>query len=102
MPQDTEGYTVLQHPFRPGEIIRAKVLKFKTVKEDWNEYELDDGTRVRIKMEVNLIAAPIEPTTGSPLMNPQTGEPVINANWTVRFVTQFSEEALKKYAGGKA
>ena len=101
MAQDADSYTVLQHPFRPGEIIRAKVLKSRTIKEDWNEYELEDGTRVRIKMEVNLFAAPIDPTTGAPLVNPQSGEPVIHANWTVRMVTQFSGETIKKYTGGK-
>lgn len=101
MQDDAEGFTLLQNPFKPGEIIRAKILKPKTAKEHWNEYELDDGTRVRIKMEVNLIAAPIDPTTGAWMQNPQTGEPVIHANWSVRFVTQFSENALKKYAGGK-
>jgi hypothetical protein len=101
MQGDAEGFTLLQNPFKPGEIIRAKILRTKTAKEHWNEYELDDGTMVRIKMEVNVIAEPVDPTTGGPLQNPQTGEPVIHANWTVRIVTQFSDAAIKKYSRGK-
>ena len=96
-----EGFTLLQNPFKQGQIIKAKILKTKTAKEHWNEYELDDGTKVRIKMEMNLIAAPLDQATGVPLQNPQTGEPVIHLNWTVRIVTQFSEAALKNYPGGK-
>ena len=101
MAAESEGFTLLQNPFKQGQIIRAKILRPKTTKEHWNEYELDDGTKVRIKMEVNLIAAPLDPATGAPLQNPQSGEPVIHANWTVRIVTQFSEAALRNYLGGK-
>jgi hypothetical protein len=100
MAEESEEYTVAPDPFHSGKILRAKVLKHEVVKEDWNEYKLADGTRVKIKMEVNLISQLIDPKTGKPLRNPQSGEPVLNVNSTGRLVMSFSSEALKQYEEG--
>ena len=32
-----------------GRLIEATPMKFEVVKEDWNEYKLDDGTIIKLK-----------------------------------------------------
>ncbi len=41
-----------------GKEIDAVEIDFKAVKEDWNEYDLADGTKIRLKsVAVNMIRA---------------------------------------------
>ncbi len=43
-----EGELKIQMP--DGRVITGKKLNFKPVKEDWNEYELEDGTKLYVKL----------------------------------------------------
>lgn len=43
----------IQHP-EEGQI-NVEDLDFETVKEDWNEYETEDGTTLKVKLVVNRI-----------------------------------------------
>jgi len=45
-------YVLVPDPRTPGKIVRAKAARFKVLKEDWNEYELEDGTIVKVKLTV--------------------------------------------------
>ena len=36
-----------------GKPVDAVAVKFKSVREDWNEYQLDDGSTVRMKTIVS-------------------------------------------------
>lgn len=36
-------------------VIEAEDMEFKTVREDWNEYSVEDGYSVRIKLVVSAI-----------------------------------------------
>ena len=56
-----------------GETINAERMNFKRATEEWNEYSLDDGTLVRIKLVATSIFRWNEP-------HPTTGE----ARFTVR------------------
>ncbi len=38
-----------------GRKVATSDLDFKTVSEEWNEYELEDGTRMRLKTVVSKI-----------------------------------------------
>jgi len=38
-----------------GQDADALSLRFKTIKEDWNEYDLEDGTTLRMKSVVSDI-----------------------------------------------
>jgi len=41
--------------------IEGVEVDFKTVKEDWNEYDLDDGTRIKLKsVASNIVRLPNE------------------------------------------
>jgi len=33
-----------------GRVVTGKKLSFRTVKEDWNEYELEDGSKLYVKL----------------------------------------------------
>ncbi len=56
---------------KEGKSARGKAERFKILKEDWNEYELEDGTIVRVKLAVRQIIR-------MPGENPKTGEPFVN------------------------
>ena len=38
-----------------GEDVDAVEVKYKSVREDWNEYDIDDGSTIRIKLLVSDI-----------------------------------------------
>lgn len=38
-----------------GKEVEALELRFKTIHEDWNEYDLDDGSTLRLKTIVSEI-----------------------------------------------
>jgi len=42
-------------PFE-GKIVEGVEMEFKSIKEDWNEYQINDGTIVRLKVVVTNVA----------------------------------------------
>jgi len=52
-----------------GREIEAADVDFETVKEDWNEYKLEDGTVLKFKTVVSSIirTADYDPMTGDPV-----------------------------------
>jgi len=42
-------------PFE-GKIVEGLEMGFKSISEDWNEYEVNDGTIIRLKVVVTNIA----------------------------------------------
>jgi len=38
-----------------GQEVDAVEVRYKSIREDWNEYDLDDGSTVRIKLLVSEI-----------------------------------------------
>jgi hypothetical protein len=42
--------------------------EFKTIREEWNEYELNDGTRIRLKAVVQNISQLVD-DNGAPVMH---------------------------------
>lgn len=77
--------------------VKAKLVKYIQIKGEDPVYELEDGTKIRPKVEVDYIARPIDPKTGNFAVNPMTGEPVININWGLRVMTTYSEAALSGF-----
>ena len=91
-----ERFVIVPHPRDPTKRVKAKVVKFKVLKEDWNEYELENGTLIRVILNVNHISMPIDPETGEFIKNPETGEPIYNLNWNVRIVTLYPKKILEE------
>ncbi|RLE78849.1 MAG: hypothetical protein DRJ51_08845 [Thermoprotei archaeon] len=82
-------------PRNPKRLTKGLIVKFKPVKEEWSEYELEDGTRVRAKLVVQSIAYVIDPDTGEIMRNPLK-EPIINVRHTVVITAEFPEEKVSK------
>jgi len=66
-----------------GETIKAQDLEFKTLKEEWNEYKLEDGTILKIKLVAGKISRGID-KQGKIYYLPN-GEPLYHAmfNWLI-------------------
>lgn len=52
-----------------GQPISGEDVEFKTLKEDWNEYQLEDGSKIRVRLVVSDIILTKETT--------QEGEPLV-------------------------
>jgi hypothetical protein len=79
-----------------GTVVTGTKVGFRTVKEDWNEYELEDGTKLYIKLVLGDVVRFNE-------LNPMTNEPVyqvlsqniVRVKASKRAIQEV-EEALKK------
>lgn len=89
---EKRGMTLIDSP--KGEI-EAEDLGYKTIKEDWNIYDLEDGTRLRVKLVTAKISRGIDPATGKALILPN-GEPLYNVRWTIAFAAEVPKETLQK------
>lgn len=94
---DEEGYVVQRDPSNPNRTVRAKLLRYEKISGEDHEYRLQDGTRIRLVVDVENITRLIDPTTNQPAINPVTGEPVINISWGLRINTIYSERALREF-----
>lgn len=54
--------------------VEGEIIDFRTEKEDWNEYQLEDGTKIKLKVVVSKILR-------TDLVN-DTGDPVYVVNST--------------------
>lgn len=72
-----------------GKQVNAVELSFKTVAEDWNEYECEDGSVIRLKAVVSKIQR-------TELKNEATGEPIflIGSSNVVDVVAAEGEEEV--------
>lgn len=99
MGQNDEGYIIVPNPLNPTQRLKAKVLDYQKIKGEDHLYRLEDGTKIKLVIEVDTISRPIDPETGKTVFNPTTGEPVININWGVRVMTMYSAQALDEFKG---
>ena len=79
----------------PQGMIRGKELKFITKKEDWNIYELEDGTIFKAKLIATKIVRGIDPKTGDIFYLP-IGEPLYNIRHTTIVSAEVPEGLLRK------
>ena len=50
------------------DISKGKKIDFKVLKEDWNEYDLDDGTKLKVKtVLIDVIRMPEYNQLGEPI-----------------------------------
>lgn len=86
-----EYFVNVPDPRNPSRMVKGKIVNFKVLKEDWNEYELEDGTIVQVKPVVQSISYVIDPETNEIIKTP-TGEPVINVRHAVVINAIFPEQ----------
>ncbi len=99
MTSNNDSYIIIRNPNNPNQHVRAKLLRHQKIRGEDHEYELEDGTRIRLILDVDNISRPIDPETNRPAINPTTGEPVINISWGFRVMTVYSERALREFGG---
>lgn len=68
-----------------GKEIEAAEVPFRVVREDWNEYALDGGIRVRVKASVAKIGRQID-AVGNFAVN-DYGEPAVLVRYVLEVVT---------------
>lgn len=58
-----------------GRVVNAEDIDFKVVKEEWNEYKLDDGTKLKVKLVLTSVirTEDCDPMTGDPVYVIKTG-----------------------------
>jgi hypothetical protein len=61
-------------PVEGGPPLSAIEVTYETVREEWNEYALADGGRVRLKTIVQRIYRVVD-ESGEPQFDPATGDP---------------------------
>lgn len=66
---------IVKLPVEGGESVSAIEVDFKPVREDWDEHELADGGRVRLKTVVQRIFRIVD-SEGRPTNTPE-GDPAI-------------------------
>ena len=76
-----------------GREIEAMDVDFETMKEDWNEYKLEDGTILKFKTIVSSIVRTEE-------YDPMTGDPVYHVRSTNVLRVKVPEE-LKRLPGAR-
>ena len=74
---------------------KARILDFKTLREDFNEYELEDGTIVKVKIMLADVKMAVD-DEGKPKLNPD-GNPIYHLNFEtkVRIIPKKRIVALK-------
>ncbi len=68
-----------------GKEIKAAEVPFEVVREDWNEYALDGGIRVRVKASVAKIGRQLD-ADGNYTVN-DYGEPAVLVRYALEVVT---------------
>lgn len=84
-------------PYGAGSI-EGEDLKYTTRREDWNLYELEDGTLLKIKIIANKISRGIDPETGDILRVEKTGEPFYNVNYKIIVTAEVAENLMRTQA----
>ena len=80
---------ILPHPdpakAKLGQKVKGLIVDFETTKEDWSIYQLEDGTRVRIKVHPAQFNKALDPKTGKVMY--RNGQPIygLQAGFEVMF-----------------
>lgn len=65
---------IVRIPIEGGESVPAIEVTYETLKEDWNEYALTDGGRLKLKTVVHRIFRVVD-EDGATVFDPITGDP---------------------------
>lgn len=75
--------------------MKGVLLDFKTIEEDWNIYELEDGTRIKVRTSITQCNKALDPQTDQ-LMYREDGSPIYGLEFGVQAVFDYSEKVFKK------
>jgi hypothetical protein len=89
---DKKRISVIPGP--DGEPIEGLDLDFYVIKEDYNIYQVEDGTKFRIKLVVGKISKGVDSENGD-VVYLDTGEPYYNVRYSVLISQEVPEELQK-------
>jgi hypothetical protein len=89
---EKKTYSKVPTPFG---MTTALDITFTVVKEDWNVYDLADGTQLKVRFNVAKISRLIDPKTGKTFIQPN-GELAYNINGNPTIVITTPKEVLEK------
>jgi hypothetical protein len=78
-----------------GALIKAQDLGYKTIREDWNIYELEDGTTLKAKLLATKILRGLDEDEKS-IYYLSNGEPAYNIRYVVSVTVDVPADLLKK------
>jgi hypothetical protein len=87
--------TISQVPGPGHGLINAQDLDYKTTREDWNIYELEDGTILRAKLLATRISRALAEDNETIYYTPN-GEPWYNMTYVVSVVVDVPENLKKR------
>ena len=73
--------------------VEAEYVDFESIKEDWSIWELSDGSKVRGKLSLIAVYAPLEPGT-TEIIREADGSPRYGAAFSVKVVFEYSEKTF--------
>lgn len=88
---EKKTYSKVPTPFG---MMTAVDIPFKAVKEEWNIYDLEDGTQIKVRFNVAKISRILDPT-GKTLIQPN-GEISYNINGNPTVVVSTPKDVLEK------
>lgn len=77
-----------------GEKVKALSLDSDIKEEHWNIYELEDGTRIKIRATISRFERALEPLTEKPMYN-NNGEPIYGLSIGVEASFEYGEKTLR-------
>lgn len=78
-----------------GQDLMAEDLNYKILKEPWSEYELADGTIIKLRLVVQKISRTLTPD-GKKIYYKEDGEPLYNIRFQNVASAAVPERLLKK------
>lgn len=77
-------------PHPDGSTRKALEMDFDTIREEWNEYQLSDGTTVRVKNTVAKILVLVD-EDGNPILD-EIGDPEVIVQGSINIATTMAAE----------
>lgn len=76
-----------------GQKIKGLIVDFETMKENWNMYQLEDGTRVRIRIHPTQFNKALDPQTEEVMY--KNGQPIYGVETGIEIVFEPTEAFTK-------
>jgi hypothetical protein len=88
---------MLPHPdpdkAKLGQMVKGLIVDFETMKEDWSIYQLEDGTRVKIKCHPGQFNKALDPRTGEVMY--KNGQPIYGVQAGIEVIFEPAEALIK-------
>jgi len=79
-----------------GESLLGEDVGFSPIREDWSEYELADGSVLKIRIVAQKVSRAIDPETRETFHKEEDGEPLYNVRYQIVVSTSVPEDLLKQ------